>query len=73
MCVFISGFGNNVVIQSTSEAGDVLIDTSGDFTLQNITLKPLLHQIGMVHHNGRLLLKEVILEGMAWIFIAFIW
>lgn len=57
------GLGDNVVIEGTKEAGDVLMDISGDFTLENVMLKPASGQVGIVHHKGILSLSKVVLEG----------
>ncbi|KAK7063167.1 hypothetical protein SK128_026172 [Halocaridina rubra] len=57
------GLGENIIIEGTKDAGDVLIDVSGDFILQNVTLRPTAQQIAMVHHEGTLQLKKVVIEG----------
>lgn len=55
--------GEGVIIEGSDEAGDVLMDVSGDFTLQNITIQPAGAQVGIVHHNGTLTLQKAIFKG----------
>ncbi|XP_066964774.1 protein nessun dorma [Macrobrachium rosenbergii] len=57
------GVGTDVIIEGTKNSGDVLIDITGDFSLQNVTLKPLPNQIGIVHHKGNLILNKVEIQG----------
>ncbi|XP_071515981.1 SHC SH2 domain-binding protein 1 homolog B isoform X2 [Panulirus ornatus] len=57
------GLGDGVVIEGNGDAGDVLLDTSGNFSLQNVTLRPASGQVGLVHHEGSLILEKVIFEG----------
>ncbi|XP_068237774.1 protein nessun dorma [Palaemon carinicauda] len=57
------GLGTGVIIEGRKNSGDVLIDITGDFFLQNVILKPLPNQIGIVHHQGNLDLKKVEIQG----------
>lgn len=51
------------MIEGNGDAGDVLLDTSGNFSLQNITLRPASGQVGLIHHEGNLTLEKVTFEG----------
>lgn len=62
------GVGEEVIIEGSDEAGDVLMDTSGDFTLQNITINPAPEQVGIIHHSGTLTLNKVIFRGKCCVF-----
>ncbi|XP_069195921.1 SHC SH2 domain-binding protein 1-like isoform X1 [Procambarus clarkii] len=57
------GLGSGVVIEGNNSAGDVLLDTSGNFTLQNLNINPSRKQVGIVHHEGILTLQNVTIEG----------
>ncbi|XP_042203036.1 SHC SH2 domain-binding protein 1 homolog B-like isoform X2 [Homarus americanus] len=57
------GLGDGVVIQGMEEAGDILMDTSGTFSLQNITVRPASNQVAVLHHEGILTLNNVTFEG----------
>ncbi|XP_069960752.1 protein nessun dorma isoform X2 [Cherax quadricarinatus] len=57
------GLGKGVNIKGGEEAGDILMDTSGNFTMKNITLQPSRGQVGIVHHDGILTLHDVTIEG----------
>lgn len=59
----IDGLGDNVVIEGNEATGDVLIDTNGDFLLQNLTIRPSKGQVGIAHHKGNIKLIDIHLEG----------
>lgn len=59
----ISGLGEDVVVEGSSENGDVLMDITGKFTIQNVTLKPAPGQIGIVVHSGLTTMQKVTIMG----------
>lgn len=61
-----TGLGDNVVIEGNEATGDVLIDTNGDFLLQNLTIRPSKGQVGIAHHKGNIKLIDIHLEGKLW-------
>ncbi|KAG0724122.1 SHC SH2 domain-binding protein 1 B [Chionoecetes opilio] len=65
-CGALVGLGEGVVVEGNSENGDVLMDITGNFTIQNITLKPAPNQIGIVQHSGLTTLEKVTLTGGRW-------
>ncbi|KAG0724121.1 SHC SH2 domain-binding protein 1 B [Chionoecetes opilio] len=62
-CGALVGLGEGVVVEGNSENGDVLMDITGNFTIQNITLKPAPNQIGIVQHSGLTTLEKVTLTA----------
>lgn len=50
-------------MEGNSENGDVLMDITGNFTIQNIVLKPAPGQIGVVVHGGLTTMQEVTIMG----------
>lgn len=50
-------------MEGKSENGDVLMDITGNFTIQNITLKPAPGQIGVVVHGGLTTMQKVTIIG----------
>lgn len=52
-----------MVVEGKSENGDVLMDITGNFTIQNIVLKPAPGQIGVVVHSGVTTMQEVTIMG----------
>lgn len=60
---YISGLGEGVVVEGSSENGDVLMDVTGNFTIQNIVLKPAPGQIGVVVHSGLTTMQAVTIMG----------
>lgn len=65
-CGTLIGLGEGVVVEGKSENGDVLMDITGNFTIQNIVLKPGPGQIGVVVHNGLTIMQEVTIMGGKW-------
>lgn len=59
----IVGLGDNVVIEGSEGTGDVLIDTNGDFVLQNLTIRPSEGQVGITHHKGNIKLSDICVKG----------
>ncbi|XP_037799855.1 SHC SH2 domain-binding protein 1-like [Penaeus monodon] len=59
----IVGLGDNVVIEGSEGTGDVLIDTNGDFVLQNLTIRPSEGQVGITHHKGNIKLSYFCVKG----------
>lgn len=51
------------MVEGNTENGDVLMDITGSFTIQNITLKPAPNQIGIVQHSGLTTMEKVTVIG----------
>uniref|UniRef100_A0A0P4WBM9 Uncharacterized protein n=2 Tax=Scylla olivacea TaxID=85551 RepID=A0A0P4WBM9_SCYOL len=60
------GLGEGIVVEGNSKNGDVLMDITGNFHIQNITLKPAPGQIGIVQHSGLTTMEKVTITGGKW-------
>lgn len=60
------GLGEGIVVEGNSKNGDVLMDITGSFHIQNITLKPAPGQIGIVQHSGLTTMEKVTITGGKW-------
>ena len=51
------------MVEGNSKNGDVLMDITGNFHIQNITFKPAPGQIGIVQHSGLTTMEKVTITG----------